>query len=54
MSVRLASEKQDKGSRVDQKSPALSLFCQEYAEDKLAGIQYLQEVLLPAGGLDCQ
>jgi 3-methyladenine DNA glycosylase AlkD len=31
---------------------ALSLFHEPYAEDKLAGILYLQEALLPAGAID--
>ncbi len=38
----------------DQKRLALSLIRETYAEDKLAGILLLQEVLLPAGGLTWQ
>ena len=36
----------------EQVTLALSLLRQEYADDKLAGILYLQEELLPAGALD--
>lgn len=36
----------------EQVDMALSLFHESYAEDKLAGILYLQEALLPAGALD--
>lgn len=36
----------------EQVTLALSLVRQEYADDKLAGILYLQEALLPAGALD--
>lgn len=36
----------------EQKELALSLLRQEFAEDKLAGILLLQEVLLPAGAID--
>jgi 3-methyladenine DNA glycosylase AlkD len=39
-------------SRSDQKELALSLLREEYAEDKLAGILYLQEVLLPDNAID--
>jgi 3-methyladenine DNA glycosylase AlkD len=35
----------------DQEAIALALLRQPYAEDKLAGILYLQEILLPAGAL---
>lgn len=34
------------------KEPALALFAQPYTEDKLAGILFLQEILLPAGEID--
>jgi 3-methyladenine DNA glycosylase AlkD len=37
----------------EQKALALRLIQESYAEDKLAGILYLQEVLLPAGQIDC-
>jgi 3-methyladenine DNA glycosylase AlkD len=37
----------------EQKDLALRLLRQTYAEDKIAGILYLQEVLLPAGAIDC-
>jgi 3-methyladenine DNA glycosylase AlkD len=40
-------------SREEQKSLAISLMRETYAEDKLAGILYLQEVLLPEGAVDC-
>jgi 3-methyladenine DNA glycosylase AlkD len=33
---------------------ALALIRQRYAEDKLAGILYLQEVLLPQGAVECE
>ena len=36
----------------DQKDLALALFREDYAEDKLAGTLFLQEILLPAGGID--
>jgi 3-methyladenine DNA glycosylase AlkD len=36
-----------------QKTLALRLLREAYAEDKLAGILYLQEVLLPARAIDC-
>jgi 3-methyladenine DNA glycosylase AlkD len=36
----------------EQKSLALALFREEYAEDKIAGILFLQEILLPAGVID--
>lgn len=36
-----------------QKDLALRLFQEPYAEDKLAGILFLQEVLLPTQGIDC-
>jgi 3-methyladenine DNA glycosylase AlkD len=35
-----------------QKDLALTLLMEDYSEDKLAGILYLQEILLPAGALD--
>ena len=38
----------------EQKELALALFQGEYAEDKLAGILFLQEILLPAGAIDCR
>ena len=48
------SEGIDKGLRfAEQKDLALDLFQGEYAEDKLAGILFLQEILLPAGAIDC-
>ncbi len=37
-----------------QKDLALMLFEEDYAEDKLAGILFLQEILLRAGELDCR
>jgi 3-methyladenine DNA glycosylase AlkD len=39
-------------SRREQVDLALSLFLLSYAEDKIAGILYLQEILLPAGAID--
>jgi 3-methyladenine DNA glycosylase AlkD len=36
-----------------QKDLALMLFEEDYTEDKLAGVLFLQEILLPAGALDC-
>lgn len=39
-------------SPAEQKALAVSLIEERYAEDKLAGILYLQEVLLPAGQID--
>lgn len=42
----------DRLSLDEQVALALSLMRQKHADDKLAGILYLQEVLLPAGGLD--
>ena len=36
-----------------QKDLALMLLEEDYAEDKLAGVLLLQEILLPAGTLDC-
>jgi 3-methyladenine DNA glycosylase AlkD len=48
------SEGIDKGLNfAEQKDLALDLFQGEYAEDKLAGILFLQEILLPAGAIDC-
>jgi 3-methyladenine DNA glycosylase AlkD len=38
----------------DQKDLALALIRQQYAEDKLAGILYMQEVLLPQGAIGWQ
>jgi 3-methyladenine DNA glycosylase AlkD len=35
-----------------QKDLALTLFEEKYSEDKVAGILFLQEILLPAGALD--
>lgn len=35
-----------------QKDLALSLFEQVYSEDKIAGILFLQEILMPAGGIE--
>lgn len=35
----------------EQKDLALTLFRQKYAEDKLAGILFMQEILLPAGAI---
>jgi 3-methyladenine DNA glycosylase AlkD len=43
---------QENLSLEEQVDLALSLFHESYAEDKLAGILYLQEVLLPAGAID--
>jgi 3-methyladenine DNA glycosylase AlkD len=40
-------------SFAEQKDLALDLFAENYAEDKLAGILFLQEILLPAGAVDC-
>lgn len=40
-------------SREEQKNLAISLMHEKHAEDKLAGILYLQEVLLPEGAVDC-
>jgi 3-methyladenine DNA glycosylase AlkD len=37
-----------------QKELALNLFEGEFTEDKLAGILFLQEILLPAGALHCR
>jgi 3-methyladenine DNA glycosylase AlkD len=37
----------------EQKALALRLLRETYAEDKIAGILYLQEVLLPARAIDC-
>ena len=39
-------------SLADQRDLALCLLRESYAEDKISGILYLQEVLLPAGALD--
>jgi 3-methyladenine DNA glycosylase AlkD len=36
-----------------QKDLALMLLEEDYTEDKLAGVLFLQEILLPAGALDC-
>jgi 3-methyladenine DNA glycosylase AlkD len=36
----------------EQKALALALFHQEHAEDKIAGILFLQEILLPAGAIE--
>ena len=36
-----------------QKELALALFREKHAEDKLAGILFLQEILFPAGGVGC-
>lgn len=36
----------------EQKTLALRLFEQEYSEDKIAGILFLQEILLPAGAIE--
>ena len=41
-------------SLAQQKELALSLVCERYAEDKLAGILFLQEVLLPKGAITWQ
>lgn len=38
----------------EQKGLALRLLREEYAEEKLAGILFLQEILLPAGSLNCK
>jgi 3-methyladenine DNA glycosylase AlkD len=38
----------------EQKELALQLLRERYAEDKLAGILYLQEVLLPRSGIVCR
>jgi 3-methyladenine DNA glycosylase AlkD len=38
-------------SLTEQKDLALALFREEHAEDKLAGILFLQEILLPTGGI---
>jgi 3-methyladenine DNA glycosylase AlkD len=38
----------------DQVALALSLFHLSHAEDKIAGVLYLQEILLPAGAIDWQ
>ena len=40
-------------SEEDRKDLALSLLRETYAEDKLAGILLLQEVLLPSGAINC-
>jgi 3-methyladenine DNA glycosylase AlkD len=37
-----------------QKDLALMLLEENYSEDKLAGMLFLQEILLPAGALDCR
>jgi len=37
-----------------QKELALRLFREEFTEDKLAGILFLQEILLPIGAIQCQ
>ena len=37
-----------------QKDLALMLLEEDYTEDKLAGTLFLQEILLPAGALDCR
>ncbi len=37
-----------------QKDLAMMLLEEDYSEDKLAGILFLQEILLPAGALDCR
>jgi 3-methyladenine DNA glycosylase AlkD len=42
----------DRLSLQEQVDLALSLFRESHAEDKIAGILYLQEVLLPVGALD--
>lgn len=39
-------------SATEQKDLALALFEQGYSEDKLAGILFLQEILLPAGAIE--
>ncbi len=39
-------------SLVEQKDLALGLFEKEFAEDKIAGILFLQEILLPAGAIE--
>lgn len=36
----------------EQKQLALDLFREEYAEDKIAGIVFIQEILLPAGAIE--
>jgi 3-methyladenine DNA glycosylase AlkD len=36
----------------EQKALALRLFQEAHSEDKIAGILFLQEILLPAGGID--
>jgi len=36
----------------EQKELALSLFREEYSEEKIAGIVFLREILLPAGAID--
>jgi 3-methyladenine DNA glycosylase AlkD len=41
-------------SLAEQKALALELISEQVAELKLAGILYLQEVLLPRGALDCR
>jgi 3-methyladenine DNA glycosylase AlkD len=38
----------------EQKLLALSLLAEEMAEDKLAGILFLQEILIPMGAIDCR
>jgi 3-methyladenine DNA glycosylase AlkD len=39
-------------SATEQKELAFALFEQEYSEDKIAGILFLQEILLPAGAVE--
>jgi 3-methyladenine DNA glycosylase AlkD len=39
-------------SQEEQKHLALALFREEHAEDKIAGILFLQEILIPTGAID--
>ena len=48
-----AEEIASRFSLEEQKGLALRLLRETYAEDKIAGILYLQEVLLPARAIDC-
>jgi len=41
-------------SLMDQKDLGLTLFQEQDAENKLAGVLFLREILLPAGAIECR